>query len=50
MLLPRLSPSRELRRATAVVLAVAAFGAIADGAAWISCNGCRKSHQSRFRL
>ena len=32
MPLPRLSPSRELRRATAVVLAVAAFGAIADGA------------------
>jgi hypothetical protein len=32
MPLPRLSPSRELRRTTAVVLAVAAFGAIADGA------------------
>src|SRR5438876_8220140 len=32
MLLPRLSPSRELRRTTAVVLAMAAFGAIADGA------------------
>ena len=30
---PRLSPARELRRTTAVVLAVAAFGAIADGAA-----------------
>jgi hypothetical protein len=29
---PRLSPARELRRTTAVVLAVAAFGAIADGA------------------
>ena len=29
---PRLSPARELRRATAVVLAVAAFGAIAEGA------------------
>jgi hypothetical protein len=33
MPLPRLSPPRELRRTTAVVLAVAAFGAIADGAA-----------------
>ena len=29
---PRLSPARALRRATAVVLAVAAFGAIAEGA------------------
>jgi hypothetical protein len=29
---PRLSPPRELRRTTAIVLAVAAFGAIADGA------------------
>src|SRR5437867_5754397 len=41
---PRLSPARELRRTTAVVLAVAAFGAIADGAVQAPIDAAAEEH------